>query len=233
MGFRTRRTPSSRGRLPACIGDSGSSPVLGPARWEADGPATGHDGGTARRAAGTTSSPGSAAPGWNALPARFSGGVEAAGRRVPGQVRAVFLGQPVLQPAAHGRVRHSAASLGRADPGHFGRLTARRRRSGERPGGEEDRELLPYLGLAGVADDMPGIAVHADEPGDRALAAGLLRDLPTAACMTVSPRSSMPPGSAHRSLSSRRMSSTSPRSLVTPTVTAGRRSVASGTSGSS
>ena len=54
-GCRTQRSRSSRGRLPACIADSGRSPVLGPAPWEAADPATGQSGETARRAAGTTS----------------------------------------------------------------------------------------------------------------------------------------------------------------------------------
>ena len=52
---RTQRIRLSRGRLPACIGDSGRSPVLGPARWAAGDPATGQTGETARRASGTTS----------------------------------------------------------------------------------------------------------------------------------------------------------------------------------
>ena len=43
-GCRTQCIQSNRGRLPACIGDSGRSPVPGPARWEADDPATGQRG---------------------------------------------------------------------------------------------------------------------------------------------------------------------------------------------
>ena len=55
----------------------------------------------------------------------------------------------------------------------------------------------------------------------------------TAACIIDSPRSIAPPGSAQLSLSDRRISSTSPASLVTTTLTDGTMLFTAGASGSS
>ena len=55
----------------------------------------------------------------------------------------------------------------------------------------------------------------------------------TAACTIDSPRSIAPPGTAQLSLSDRRISNTSPASLITTTLTEGTRLFAFGASGSS
>lgn len=89
-------------------------------------------------------------------------------------------GHVMLDAHPHGPVHLEQGQLDARHPTNLYGLVTRGRLTGDRPPGQDDRELLPDLTIGGVQDDVLGIGVRAEDAGDLARYPGLLDGLPYA-----------------------------------------------------
>src|SRR5262245_10862699 len=93
------------------------------------------------------------------------------------KVRTLRATEEAFDPHAHRPIHRKRQHIIRRDPTNLQRLVANRQPPADSAGGENDRELLTHLVVAGVNDHVPWIGVDAHKSGDLSLDARLFERL--------------------------------------------------------